>query len=398
MARLRIKTRRNPLKPIGALLINPKRLKRRNPPTSRAFAKPYSVKVGAADRQRAYRRRPAAKRKRAVAAFNYTAGRLVMPLAKFRRSRKTRKNGARGIGAYVKPAKRRVLRRARISTRRNPLFLKTNPKRRKARRSVSRRSVSRTRRSRRNPFAARPRVRRMFRRAKARVGVRRARRAFGLKARRNPLFMKTNPLFLRTNGRKGKRRAHTKRRRARKNGFTLFRRNGSGMLGKIPVIGPALASMSTFLMPAAFGAVSVEPVMMAAQLAAPYLPAAMPFSATIALGGVAVGALIKAFAPKTGFISKETANLLAVAAASGAGAIAYWTWRNGDDAPVAEKMGALIVAGYGSPLAGAIMGDANIGSLMLAQNPQFAGYGGFGHASAPAPTMNYAPAGGAAFL
>lgn len=354
MARLRRRARRNPLKPIGALLINPsrKRRKHRNPPDTNAYKSAgYGTRVaaahaGAVKPQRAYRRREMGTKPKGarIDAFNYHTApqRLVMPRAAWLK--------------MLRAGKKKVS-KGKSTAKRNPMYLRANPRRRMH--------------ARRNPLYLRTNPRRRMRR----------------NARRNPLFMRTNPLFLKTNPRKRR-----KSRKSRRNGFSLFKRNpAGGMLAKIPVIGPTLAAASTFLMPGAFGAVAVEPVMMVATFAAPYLPAAMPFSLTIAAAGVALAAVIKKFGP----FSDATNTSLAIAAASGSGAIAYWTWRNGDDAPVKEKIGALIIAGYGSPLAGAIMGDANLGSLISAAS--YGSYGDYGYsqsaAATPVPTMGWGAVG-----
>ena len=254
-----------------------------------------------------------------------------MSLASFRKSRKAHKRTRRARRNPIFLAKRNPSRRRR-SVRRNPIFLaKRNP--------AKRRSHAR-RRARRNP-------------------------GFGaLLLKRNPLFVaRSNPKHRRKH-----RKAHSKHRRNPSHRRRVARRNPSGMLGKIPVIGPVLASASAFLMPAAFGAVSVEPVLAVTQFAAPYLPAWMPYSATVAAGGVLLGAVVKRYGP----FSAATNEKLAVACAAGSGAVAYYEWRNGAGAaPVAAKAGADVLAGYGSPIAAAIMGSGQM--AQLAASAGFAG-------------------------
>lgn len=300
MARLR--RRKNPVRSIGALLINPRggRLKRRNPAQKQG--------VGGYTRVRPWTTYPAKKRKAALRFARSTPSRATI------------------VKMKANPRKRHSKRRH--SMKRNGLFM-----------------------ARRNP------VRRSAR------GLRRRSRA-----RRNPLFIqRSNPLFIqRTNGRK---RKHSKRR-ARHG----FRRNPANMLSKIPIVGGLLASASSFLLPAGFGAVAVEPILALTQFAAPYLPLWMPFSATIVVGGVVLGAVVKRYGP----FAAATNDKLAVAVASAAGGIAYYEWRNGGDGPVGPKAGLMIASGMGSPIAGAIMGNAQIGALTQQAgfgNPMLGDYG-----------------------
>lgn len=311
MARLRSNPRR---RAVGALLINPKRprrfklralrrMKRRNPKQG----------VSAYTREKPWTNYPKAKRAKARTSA-----------LKRRKGRKARRNPL-------------------FVTRANPLFLsaRSNPKRRKSRRSrrgrsVARRSYHKTRRTRR--------------------------------ARRNPLFLaRRNPVFL-------SRKNPSRRRKSRKGYGALFVRNPGSGLAKIPVVGPILASMTSFVPHSLFGAVSVEPVLFVTQMASPYLPAAMPFSLTVGFGGLLVGALVKRFGP----FSASTNDKLATACVAASAGVAYYVWRTGDDAPAAEKMGSLVSAGLGNPLAGAIMGDAG-GVYQLpdygahAAQPQFVG-------------------------
>lgn len=299
MARLRSNPRR---RAVGALLINPKRPRR------------FKL-VGL--RRRMKRRNP----KQGVSAYTREKPWTNYPKAK--------RSKARTSSLKRRKSTRRARRNPLFVS--NPLFLgtKTNPRRRKARRS-SRRST---------------------RRSSARRSTRRTRRA-----RRNPLFLaRRNPVFLS--------KRNPRRRKARRNGRgygALFVKNPGSGLAKIPVIGPVLASAMGYVPHSLFGAVSVEPVLFVTQMASPYLPAAMPFSLTVGLGGLLVGALVKRFGP----FSAGTNEKLATACVAASAGVAYYVWRTGDDAPAAEKMGSLVSAGLGNPLAGAIMGDAG-GVYML---------------------------------
>jgi hypothetical protein len=118
-----------------------------------------------------------------------------------------------------------------------------------------------------------------------------------------------------------------------------------GALRRIPIVGPALAGMASFLPQAAFGAVSVEPTMWLAKFLGPWMPAMLPAGLLYAGTGLLLGAILKAkFIP----LNERLKNDLAIAAAAAGGAIGYYKWRvPGQAETVAEEMGLLELAGIG---------------------------------------------------
>jgi hypothetical protein len=132
------------------------------------------------------------------------------------------------------------------------------------------------------------------------------------------------------------------------------------MLSKIPVIGPTLAAMVSFAVPAVFGAVSVEPVMWVAKALAPFVPQ-VPASLFYPVVGVLVASLIR-FVPG---LSTETKKSLALAVASAAGGVGYYKARTGADAEMATEAGLLELRGVGG-----------LGSILqIRENRQLSGYG-----------------------
>lgn len=141
-------------------------------------------------------------------------------------------------------------------------------------------------------------------------------------------------------------------------------------LKRIPLVGPALAGMVSFLPQAAFGAISVEPTMWLAKFLGPWMPAMLPAGLLYAGTGVLLGALIKAkFVP----LNEKLKNDLAIAAAAAGGAVGYYKWRMpGQTETVAEEMGLLELAGVGG----------GFGSLLEVYPGVLNGYGGYGDPSA----------------
>lgn len=257
-------------------------------------------------------------------------------MAKRRRARKS--NPYRTVGALVvnprrKSVRRRKVKASRRRARKNPLLVRANKRRSKVRanskRRVSKRRNTR-RRARRNPLLVRtanPRKRRNSRRRSH--------------ARRNPLLIRAN-----SRRRSSRRRANPHRRRH------LARRRNSGsrssglaaMLKKIPLLGGVLSSMVGLVLPAALGAVSVEPTMLAAKFLGSYVPS-MPSTLFYPGVGLLLAALIKGVGGR--FMSAQLVDKLAVAAASAGGAVGYYKWRTGQESDMAGEMGLLEYAGYG---------------------------------------------------
>ena len=115
------------------------------------------------------------------------------------------------------------------------------------------------------------------------------------------------------------------------------------MLKKVPVVGGMLAKMAAFAPYSAFGALGVEPTMIAAKFLGPYLPQ-VPASVFYAGTGLLVAALIQNFLP----VAPATRAKLAIAVASAAGGVGYYKWRTGQDTDVATETGALMLSGVGS--------------------------------------------------
>ena len=262
-------------------------------------------------------------------------------MARRRRSNKrTRRNPIRTTGALIINPRRRK-RTNRRRTRRNALQIRSN-RRRSTRRNTRRRRNTRARR-----------------RNGTRRGMRRktARRAYSRRRNGTRKGMR----------RRTARRAYAKRRNRRKT-----RKNMGTMLKKIPLIGGALSSMVSLAPTALFGAVMVEPTMMAAKLLGRYVPN-LPAPLFYAFAGLVVAAIVKSkFIP----LAPSTKDKLAIAAASAAGGVAYYKFRTSGGAPesTAEEVGALELRGYSGPF----------GMLELRGNSGFSGasaYGEYGPAA-----------------
>ena len=268
-----------------------------------------------------------------------------------RRTVRRRRNPGPGRRSMllVNPRRRRNTRKRRTTRRRNSLVVRANPRRRTVRRRASSR--------RRNPV----RRRRTTRRAVAR--------------RRNP-SRRRRYTARRRNGRKSKApkvvyRYRTRNpRRRRKN--TRRRRNPTfaATLKKIPLVGGILANMAGFAPQAVFGAISVEPTMMAAKFLAPYVPM-VPASMFYPLTGLLVASLVQ-YLP---FGSAAMKKQLAIAVASAAGGVGYYKARTGADAEMAAEAGMLELRGVG-----------NLGSVLTVRPQALAGYG---YAYNPVHTMTH---------
>lgn len=236
-----------------------------------------------------------------------------------RRLRARYPNPIRTTGALIiNPRKRR---KARVTKRRNALLVRANRKRRVVRRKrnpllvranrAHRRSRRRVMNRRRNPLYAR-------------VGIANPRRRRSMRRHRNSLYTRVN-----------RRMVNRRHRRVRRH------RNPSGV-AKIPLVGGVLASVIGMIGPALFGAVSVEPTMMAAKYLGPYVPS-VPTSVFYPVAGLLLAGIVKAFGPK--LMSKDLADKFAVACASAGGAVGYYKWRTSQDQEVAAEAGMLEYAG-----------------------------------------------------
>jgi hypothetical protein len=173
---------------------------------------------------------------------------------------------------------------------------------------------------------------------------------------------------------------------ARKNGRRRYRRNGvrrngirrNGMFGRVPVVGGLLDAFYSLVPAMLAGAVSVEPSLAVAQMTSRYFPM-LPTSLLYPLSGGVVALLAHKFLPIRDARLKRD---IVVAIAAGGAAVGYYKKRTGQDHEAAKEMGALVLSGYGSPIAGAIMGNAGLGSIVMASG--LAGYGdGGGYAVTP---------------
>lgn len=278
-----------------------------------------------------------------------------------RTNKRTRRNPIRTTGALIINPRRRK-RTNRRRTRRNALQIRTNRKRRTNRR-----------RTRRNALQIRTNRRRSTRRNTRRRRNTRARRRNGTKrGMRRRTARRAYSRRRRSNGtRKGMRR-RTARRAYAKRRNRKTRKNMGTMLKKIPLIGGALSSMVSLAPTALFGAVMVEPTMMAAKLLGRYVPN-LPAPLFYAFAGLVVAAIVKSkFIP----LAPSTKDKLAIAAASAAGGVAYYKFRTAGGAPesTAEEVGALELRGYSGPF----------GMLELRGNSGFSGasaYGEYGPAA-----------------
>lgn len=254
--------------------------------------------------------------------------------------RRKRKNPIRTTGALVVRANPRR-RKLKLNRRRRVVKLKLNRRRRKAN------PLKVNRRHRRKASVlANPRRRKNRRKARKnpafRFKVRRFAPRRALVARRAPVrrMVVRRPAL--------RRRAFRMRRRMalRKNGLIVRSNPVSGMLAKIPVVGPFLASVVSFALPAVAGAVGVEPTMWLASMLGPYVPQ-IPTSLFYPVASLIAAAVVQKFGGLV--LSPENKEKLAVAIAAGGGAVGYYKWRSGSDGDVASEAGMLEAAGFSSP-------------------------------------------------
>lgn len=304
------------------------------------------------------------------------------------RARRIRTVGAVVVNPRHKSRRHKARRKAYRRTRRNP----GRKHRAKARRK--------SRKARRNPRRGRVHVKAHSRR-KARKGKRRARRnPYVLGSRRNPRrkgkrrhgrrHARRNPGY----GRRMRASAitnprHRRRRHARRNpGMSGI----SSSIGRIPFVGPLLASMIGLAPAAVVGAVSLEPTFQLAKwsVGQSWVPQYLKDSelAFFSLSGLLLGAGFAWLAPKTRFISAQTAKELAVGiagAGAGAGYILYrlksslaaagvtTPWQEWlPQAPATAGLGALLTA-QGQPL-----GALNVAGYGMAPGYSVGPQGSFG--------------------
>lgn len=249
-----------------------------------------------------------------------------------------------GFGALVINPKRKPARR------KNAVRINRKPSRKPAARKNAAKRVSRTKAGR---FARGPARKNVARKNAVRVNRKRsnaARKAWAARRRNtrtNPVRVnrrqnRRNPV--RVNARRAAPRIayknKGKRVNSRKN-YVARRRNPDvmalfqpimGMLNKIPVIGPLLAQVVGFAPQALFGALGVEPSLLAAKYLGGYVPQ-LNSSLFYVLVSAVLAALVGRFAPVSPALRKQ----LAVALAAGGGAVGYYKWRTGDSATVAEE-------------------------------------------------------------
>jgi hypothetical protein len=174
--------------------------------------------------------------------------------------------------------------------------------------------------------------------------------------------------------RKTARRAYSRRRNTRKGGVRTTARRAysrkrnpnmlnaiSQPLKRIPVIGPIASDAVQLGIPAAFGAISIEPVMFGLKYAGNYLPKGLQ-KVSFTIGGMVMGALVKRFMPGSAEVRKQ----FAVALATAGGAVDYYRWKTGQG--TVQAMTAAEKAGWGELEMEAMDG---LGELELAMD----GYG-----------------------
>jgi len=134
--------------------------------------------------------------------------------------------------------------------------------------------------------------------------------------------------------------------------------------------------MTTFAIPAAAGALSVEPTIWLHQLLAGFMPdimSGLPSSFVYALTGLFGGALVKMFGPKFG-LTTQMSTQLATAVASAAGGVAYYKARTeGMAVSVTDELDGLALAGV-SPLG--FLATDNLSGLALAGAVEMSPYFG----------------------
>jgi len=203
-------------------------------------------------------------------------------------------------GAKKKRKTRSKARKNSLAVRRNSLAVKVNRKRRSARKTKSNRA-----RARKNPYVK-------LNRAKGRS-----------RARKNP---------------------YTRLRFNRKNPVDATMQKASKQIGSIPVVGGFLLGTVSLVIPAALGAVSVEPTMRLASVIGDKFPQ-LQTSWFYPLVGLGLAGIIKAGSSMVDSKDLKSAlDKLAVAVAAGGGAVGYYKYRTGTDVSVKTEMGLLAMA------------------------------------------------------
>lgn len=103
------------------------------------------------------------------------------------------------------------------------------------------------------------------------------------------------------------------------------------MAGRVPVVGPLFAGMISLALPAAVGAVALEPSFQLAKwsVGQSWVPQSLKDSelAFFSLSGLLIGSAFAWLAPKSKFVSPATAKTLAVGIAGAGAGAGYVLWR-----------------------------------------------------------------------
>jgi len=265
-----------------------------------------------------------------------------MAVRRKKRVARRRHNPIRTTGALVVNPKRRR-RKAKAAAPKRRRARRAAPKRRRARRAAAPRA-NRRRRARANP------------RKKAAATKRRYKKARRIRSHGKALRLVVLPNPLRVNRRRRSKARRNplrvnRRRRSSHRSNPLYRQNSmigglmapiQRMVSGLPVVGGFLSSVLGFAGPALFGALGVEPTIQFARYFGPYVPM-IPTSIFYPLAATIVAAIVHQFAP----VSPEMKKNLAIAIASGGGAVGYYKWRTGSDAEVIAEAGMLEMSGVG---------------------------------------------------
>jgi len=265
-----------------------------------------------------------------------------------------------------------------------------NPRRRKARKTTKRKATSKAARSRaaklgwaRRKRKAAPK-RRTARRnaASTRKGAvrktarrRNSTKRGGVRKTARRAYMRRRNSTKRGGVRTTARRAYTRRRNSTKLGgvrrtarraYTRKRNPNilnalSTPLKRIPIIGGIAADTVHLGIPAAFGAISIEPVMFGLKYGGQYIPKPLQ-KVSFTIAGMVMGALVKRFMPGSAEVRKQ----FAVALATAGGAVDYYRMKTGQG--TVASMAAAEQAGWGELEMEAMDG---LGELELAMD----GYG-----------------------
>ena len=139
---------------------------------------------------------------------------------------------------------------------------------------------------------------------------------------------------------------------------------------RIPVVGPIASDAVGLGIPALFGAISIEPVMMGLKWGGAYIPAPLQ-KISFSIGGLVMGALVK----NLKFIgTPELRKQFAVAIATAGGAVDYYRWKTGQG--TVTSMAAAEKAGWGELEIEAAEELDGFGELEIAE--QMDGFGDFG--------------------